>query len=136
MPEIFEKEPSDNQAESLLKLLPFESILMKALNNKVDRVITSKSKSYSRNDAVSVVTKLVANGICQLCDQPAPFSDSHGHPFLESHHIVWRSNNGPDILENTAALCPNCHRKMHVLALKGNVDKLKLRATRNYRDLI
>ncbi|WP_342773241.1 HNH endonuclease signature motif containing protein [Paenibacillus prosopidis] len=43
------------------------------------------------------------------------------NPFLESHHIVWRSMEGPDILENTNALCPNCHRKIHIHALDEDV---------------
>nr|WP_245975831.1 HNH endonuclease [Paenibacillus prosopidis] len=28
---------------------------------------------------------------------------------------------GPDILENTNALCPNCHRKIHIHALDEDV---------------
>ena len=27
-------------------------------------------------------------------------------------------------IENTAALCPNCHRKMHSLGLKPDIEKL------------
>jgi 5-methylcytosine-specific restriction protein A len=34
---------------------------------------------------------------------------------------------GKDTIDNTVDLCPNCHRKMHVLDLKG--DKEKLNAT-------
>ena len=64
-------------------------------------------------------------GICQLCNQPAPFSTSNGEPYLETHHIHWLSKGGEDVMENTVSLCPNCHRKMHVLNLPEDVAILK-----------
>ena len=44
--------------------------------------------------------------------------------FLECHHIIWLAQGGEDTIANTVALCPNCHRKMHVL--NRNADKQKL----------
>lgn len=82
------------------------------------------AKSYERNAYVSEYAKRRANGYCQLCECPAPFTDSHGNPYLETHHIVWLSNGGNDSIENTVALCPNCHRKMHVLNRQADVQKL------------
>ncbi len=73
------------------------------------------SKAYERDPYVSEFAKRRAKGRCQLCQQDAPFCDSKGRPFLESHHIVWLSRDGEDSIENAVALCPNCHRKMHVL---------------------
>jgi 5-methylcytosine-specific restriction protein A len=32
---------------------------------------------------------------------------------------------GFDVLKNVAALCPNCHRKMHILNVPGDVKILK-----------
>ena len=32
---------------------------------------------------------------------------------------------GEDTIENSVALCPNCHRKMHVLNFKADVNKLQ-----------
>ena len=69
------------------------------------------------------------NGISQLCEEPAPFKDKNGEPYLESHHIVWLSKGGDDTIENSTALCPNCHRKMHSLNLKRDITRLKERAT-------
>jgi 5-methylcytosine-specific restriction protein A len=37
---------------------------------------------------------------------------------LEVHHIQWLSNDGDDTIDNIVALCPNCHRKMHILDLE------------------
>ncbi len=65
-----------------------------------------------------------AKGMCQLCGQPAPFNDKAGAPFLETHHIVWLASGGEDSIENTVALCPNCHRMMHVLNVESDQDSL------------
>jgi 5-methylcytosine-specific restriction enzyme A len=83
------------------------------------------SKQYERNQFVAAYAKKRANGVCQLCSNPAPFKDNTGEPFLEVHHIDWLSNEGEDSIENTVALCPNCHRKMHVV--NEEKDKLLLK---------
>lgn len=70
---------------------------------------------YERNEAVAEYAKRIAKGICQLCGEKAPFLDKYGIPYLETHHIDWLSKGGEDTIENTAALCPNCHAKMHVV---------------------
>lgn len=54
-------------------------------------------------------------GFAQLCGNFAPFNDSEGKPYLESHHIIWLSKGGADSIDNTVALCPNCHKKMHIV---------------------
>ena len=35
---------------------------------------------------------------------------------------------GDDSLVNTVALCPNCHRKMHILDQKSDIDILRYEA--------
>jgi len=80
-------------------------------------VINVQSKQYTRNPYISEHAKRRAKGICQLCLQPAPFKAKSGDPFLETHHIQWLSKGGEDSIKNTVALCPNCHRKMHLLNL-------------------
>nr|WP_321352636.1 HNH endonuclease [uncultured Methanoregula sp.] len=85
-------------------------------------VITS---AYERDQIVSEYAKRKANGICQLCNEPAPFCNRNGDPFLETHHIIPLANGGPDTIENVVALCPNCHRKMHVLNLPLDITTLK-----------
>ena len=85
------------------------------------------SSVYERNQLVSEFAKRKAKGICQLCNQSAPFCNLNGEPYLETHHIIQLANDGPDFIENVAALCPNCHRKMHVLNLPADVATLKNR---------
>jgi 5-methylcytosine-specific restriction protein A len=68
-----------------------------------------------------------ANGLCQLCGLAAPFTGHDGQPYLEIHHIVPLGEGGTDTIGNVAALCPNCHRKMHILKLQTDVARLKKR---------
>jgi len=77
--------------------------------------ITTTREDYIRDPSVAKAAKERANGFCQLCGNKAPFEDKHGAPYLECHHIKWLSEDGDDELYNTVALCPNCHRKMHIL---------------------
>ena len=83
---------------------------------------------YTRNRYIAELAKRRAGGKCELCRQPAPFTNASDEPYLESHHIVWLSHGGPDCPENTVALCPNCHRKMHIVNDAEDVRKLKRRA--------
>ena len=80
---------------------------------------------YQRSPFVAEEAKRRANGICELCQQPAPFQKRNGEPYLEAHHIVWLAKGGADTVENTVALCPNCHKKMHSLNLQSDVNLLK-----------
>ena len=88
---------------------------------------TVVSDVYDRNVYISEYIKVLANGICQLCGKEAPFKDKQGMPYLESHHIDWLANGGEDSIENTVALCPNCHKKMHVVNSPEDVKFLKLK---------
>lgn len=49
---------------------------------------------------------------------------------IETHHIEWLARGGKDRIENTVALCPNCHRKMHLLDREADVRVLKAKASR------
>jgi hypothetical protein len=70
---------------------------------------------YKRDPAKAAEAKRLANGICQLCGKPAPFTTKKDEPYLESHHIIPLSKGGEDTVKNIAALCPNCHRRIHIL---------------------
>lgn len=79
---------------------------------------------YRRDPYISYYAKRWANGICQLCKAQAPFINSNGEPYLESHHILPLSEGGRDAVDNVVALCPNCHRKMHILRKNEDVRQL------------
>lgn len=86
---------------------------------------------YDRNPWVAEYTKRRADGHCDLCREPAPFPSKDGTPYLENHHITWLSRGGEDSVLNTVALCPNCHRRMHVLDVDADkallLKRLKMR---------
>lgn len=82
------------------------------------------SQTYERNPYVTEFAKRRANGVCELCNQVAPFKNKQNEPYLETHHIEWLSNGGSDTIENTVALCPNCHKKMHVVDDPHDKNKL------------
>jgi len=87
---------------------------------------STSSTYYQRDEDVIRYTLLRAEGICELCEEPAPFLNSNGEGFLEVHHIQHLANDGDDTIENTVALCPNCRRKMHILDKKKDIKNSKL----------
>jgi 5-methylcytosine-specific restriction protein A len=54
-----------------------------------------------------------AAGICECCEESAPFSKRNGTPFLEVHHLRRLADDGKDWITNAIAVCPNCHRELH-----------------------
>ena len=82
---------------------------------------------FVRDRYVAELAKRRARGKCELCRKAAPFRNAIGEPYLESHHIDWLAHGGSDTIENTVALCPNCHRKMHIVQDDRDVAVLKRR---------
>ncbi|MFR3728467.1 HNH endonuclease [Lacrimispora sp.] len=70
---------------------------------------------YYRNPYLKEIIKRIAEGKCQYCGNEAPFYDKNNKPYLEEHHVKRLADGGTDTLDNVVAVCPNCHRKMHVL---------------------
>lgn len=111
------------------KLTVEELQALAAKGRKAATRYQQKSTSYERNIWVAELAKRLAKGQCQLCLKPAPFNNAKGDPYLETHHIVWLSKDGDDTPDNTVALCPNCHKKMHIVDDKDDVEALKFRCT-------
>lgn len=76
------------------------------------RVETARVE-FVRDPAVVAFVLARAAGVCELCQRQAPFVRDDGEPFLEVHHVKLLAHDGPDVVENAAALCPNCHRELH-----------------------
>lgn len=66
-----------------------------------------------RSEAVRRYVLARANGICEACQEQAPFLRPDGTPYLEPHHIRRLSDGGPDHPAHVGAICPNCHREIH-----------------------
>ncbi len=81
---------------------------------KMPEKVIAKIIVFNRNPDVVAETLVRANGKCELCHKDAPFiRTSDGTPYLEVHHKTELSKGGEDTIDNTLALCPNCHRKVH-----------------------
>lgn len=70
-------------------------------------------KVYQRSRKVAHYVLLRANGKCESCDQPAPFTKKDGTPYLEPHHVNRLSDGGLDHPRYVGAVCPTCHREIH-----------------------
>lgn len=68
---------------------------------------------FKRDARVVAWVRAQAGGICELCDEAGPFLKD-GEPFLEVHHVVPLADGGFDSVENAVAICPNCHRRLHL----------------------
>jgi hypothetical protein len=118
-----------------LKADPESELFRKAVKEKKKKKFTkppvgsskpakyeSKTTSYSRDTNVVAYVEQRANGVCELCGEASPFTRPDGTPYLEVHHIKFLSEKGRDKPDNTAGICPNCHRECHYGA---NSVKLK-----------
>lgn len=68
---------------------------------------------FERSKAVRDYVLMRAAGVCEGCQNPAPFVDLRGAPYLEVHHTTRLSDGGLDHPQHVAALCPTCHRRVH-----------------------
>jgi 5-methylcytosine-specific restriction endonuclease McrA len=75
---------------------------------------TTQSKpQYNRSRKVKEYVKARADGECEGCKKPAPFTSTTGEPYLHAHHIHELSEGGSDTPDTVVALCPNCHYRVH-----------------------
>jgi 5-methylcytosine-specific restriction enzyme A len=75
--------------------------------------INMAGASFYRDPLVKAWVLNNSNGFCEGCGNPAPFKCVDGFPYLEVHHVKPLSEGGSDTIDNTIALCPNCHRRCH-----------------------
>lgn len=84
----------------------------KPAGQTMPKASTATVTTYARDPAVKAWVLKKAKGICECCEQPAPFETADG-PFLEVHHVRLLAEQGSDTVCNAVALCPNCHRRLH-----------------------
>lgn len=97
---------------------------LKAFDGRHVNTHMTEVEVKERSTLVAEIVKERAAGVCQLCNKPAPFFNKKGEAYLECHHVIWIARGGADEVYNAVALCPNCHRKMHILDEKSDVDYL------------
>lgn len=76
-------------------------------------IATTAQPQYSRSAAIREYVMARADGICEGCGEPAPFTSKTGEPYLHAHHIHELSNGGSDTPDTVVGLCPNCHYRVH-----------------------
>lgn len=72
-----------------------------------------ESTSFRRDPKVVAWILKNSNGICESCNEPAPFTKPDGDFYLEVHHLRRLADGGRDTVTNAVAVCPNCHRALH-----------------------
>jgi hypothetical protein len=95
--------------------LPLEKLISRAVKakRKPDSQQTSTT-TYYRDPAIIAFVHRRSEYRCEMpkCNYVG-FKKLNGEFFIETHHIKPLSEDGEDSISNVAALCPNCHRKMH-----------------------
>ena len=98
------------------KMEPKQLVLSSnAVSGKKHEPKVSEVTIYHRNPYLKEAVKRIADGKCQFCGKDAPFIDNYGEPYLEEHHVKRLADGGSDTIDNVVAICPNCHRRIHVL---------------------
>lgn len=101
--------------------------LAKAATSLISKT-SSVRNVYQRSCDVRTYVLARADGNCEGCKNPAPFTRKNGTPYLEPHHIRRVSDGGPDNPSFVVALCPNCHRRVHA-GIDGSKYNLELLET-------
>lgn len=123
--EILIPEKTEDQLLQIRKLTSSELRKVAiATGSESPEKIEEETTRFKRSEYVIAYANKRAMGKCDLCNNPAPFKKKDGEPYLEVHHIIFLSENGPDTIENVVALCPNCHRRMHSLQNEEDVENL------------
>ncbi|MBE7721094.1 MAG: HNH endonuclease [Lacrimispora celerecrescens] len=103
-------------SEKEIVKLSNKDLIRKSKMSRVDREPQKvETIVYYRDPYLKEIIKRIANGKCQYCGAEAPFNDKNNEPYLEEHHVKRLADGGSDTIDNVVAICPNCHRRMHVL---------------------
>ena len=119
-----------NEFAILINGLPKEEKIQKAKEYRLENFDFDNVDEilYSSNN-IKEEAKKKANYKCELDNCHTTFvSKSTNNLYVEAHHLIPFSkrdnfNVSIDILENLVALCPNCHRKIH---LAQDIEKKEL----------
>lgn len=81
-------------------------------NAAPSRTTAKTGSGYRRDNAVRDYVIRRARGHCEHCGARS-FEMVDGAYYLEAHHVIALSAEGPDTVENVIALCPEHHREAH-----------------------
>lgn len=103
-----------------VKLLRERATNINIMPSQVEQIV----RVYPRNNVLRTYVKERSNYSCEMpgCDYIG-FNKNDGKKYIEIHHVTPLSEGGEDSINNTVALCPNCHRKIHY---SENKEEIKL----------
>ncbi len=117
--------------EAKARQLSAEELAVRTKRKETKKSQKAETIVYYRNPYLKEMVKQIAAGKCQMCSENAPFYDKDKKPYLEEHHVKRLADGGSDTMDNVVALCPNCHRKVHVLNDEQDTSVLKRIADQN-----
>ncbi|WP_305791407.1 helix-turn-helix domain-containing protein [Thalassospira sp. A40-3] len=110
---VADRQKLEERSEQLRKRLRRKPMQEGPTGVRKPEVTTITTTAIRRDPLVRAWVLENANGICELCKQPAPFMRPDGTPYLEVHHVKTLADGGPDTIDNAIACCPNCHSEIH-----------------------
>ena len=113
---VYDSSESDHSPPQPASIDRLRESAYAAADKSVPRSRTGNVKRswYERSRTISQYVLSRAKGICEACDQPAPFIRKRdGTPYLEPHHTTRLADEGLDHPATVGAICPTCHRRIH-----------------------
>ncbi len=110
--DLYKPTVDDKKVDHIVLALQGQEIEEPRGTSKPEKISVT-SDTFFRDPLVKAWVLKNANGICEACQLPAPFTRTDGSPYLEVHHLLPLSEGGRDTIDNALAVCPNCHRKFH-----------------------
>lgn len=131
-------EELENPAGDKVAKMPVKELVVRSqmIKGKQHEPKVSETLIYHRDPYLKEAVKRIAEGKCQMCGCDAPFIDNYGEPYLEEHHVVRLADGGSDTIDNVVAICPNCHRKIHILNQEEDIQLLVETAKNNVNRLM
>jgi len=101
--------------ENIHTQIDIDTLKDKARNiNPRPQQVSQTIYTYPRNNTLKNYVKRRSNYSCEMpgCHYHGFYKDNE-ELYIEVHHIIPLSEGGEDSINNTVALCPNCHRALH-----------------------
>jgi len=104
--------PSTRKIDPTPRYPVIQNSLEKPTGQIEPKKVTTSSSTFERSQDVKAWVLQSASGICECCEEPAPFT-TKGVDYLEVHHVRPLAEGGSDTPQNAVAICPNCHKALH-----------------------
>jgi hypothetical protein len=113
----------ENQSKKARQLSTAELKERAQRSKKTPSVRVAQTSAYVRDAAVAEYVKRLANGVCDLCEQPAPFQTKQNEAYLECHHITWLAHGGEDTISNIRREIERMRSQVH--RQRGEIRQLQ-----------